>query len=742
MAFVLVFRVGGEHVVRVHSNLTVLVLALYATACAGAAARSARGRDRVAWTTMTVALATFSLGDAVWAAHVVLHHRAGSFPGLPDFTYLAFTVFAAVALALFPKSSTRPARMRMVLDGVTVALCLFLLFWVISLRPLYESYQSGHVTPVLSLVFAVGDMTVLTTAVLVVLRGTGSRRGVLSRLIVGIALITLTHSAYAVLVAGGRFETATLIDMGWAAALIVFAAAALHSRRPPPAASPPTFSARLWMPYLPLLMAGTVGPLMVMTGSERFLVPLIVTAVCLRQAADAWENRQLLAAASDQASRDPLTGLANHAVFHERLAEAMARRKQVATTVAVVSLDLDDFKLVNDNLGHPVADALLVAVGRRLLARVRPDVTVARVGGDEFLLVLRGSAETAHLVAERMVTAFDEPFTVGGESVPVRPSVGMALLAPDEPDLDPEELVRRADIAMYAAKRSRVPGVHTFTAQMGRTEGDVLEQPKRAGGGAAQVRLLGELRDAVDARALEVVYQPKVELSTGRVVGVEALLRWPHPVHGVLNPDVFLPLVRQHGLMGPVTELVLDKALDGAASWAAAGLRVPVAVNLFPPVLRDSELPEKLALALRRRDLPTDMLTIEITEDVVLGEFGRAAKVLSRVRESGIRVAIDDFGSGFSALAYLRDLPIDEVKLDRHFIGSVACDVKAAAVVRAVIGLGRELGLSVVAEGVEDAETAEWLRDQGCDIAQGYHFAKPMAADGIPELVVGSRHRM
>jgi EAL domain-containing protein (putative c-di-GMP-specific phosphodiesterase class I) len=252
--------------------------------------------------------------------------------------------------------------------------------------------------------------------------------------------------------------------------------------------------------------------------------------------------------------------------------------------------------------------------------------------------------------------------------------------------------------------------------------------------GAAQVRLLGELRRVVADGGLSVVYQPKISMCSGDIVGVEALLRWAHPELGLLGPDAFLPLVRQHGLMLPVTDFVLDRALDDAAQWLAYGVARPVAVNLFAPLLRDSELAERLRGALDRRGLPAGMLTVEITEDVVLDDLEVVSTVLKKMREYGIRVAIDDFGSGYSALSYLRDLPIDEVKLDRRFIASVTTDDRAAAVVRAVIDLTHELQLTVVAEGVEDRDTAAWVRDHDCDVAQGFYFGRPMSASETAEL--------
>ena len=328
----------------------------------------------------------------------------------------------------------------------------------------------------------------------------------------------------------------------------------------------------------------------------------------------------------------------------------------------------------------------------------------------------------------------------------VRPSVGIAVASSEEPDLAPEALMKRADMAMYAAKRSRSSGLHSFSPDMALAGPDAMELAARAtdrpaGDGAAQIRLLGELRRAIDRAELDLVYQPKLHLRSGRVVGLEALLRWPHPQLGVLRPDQFMALVRQHGLMRQVTEFVVTRALDDVVRWETSGVGTAVAVNVFAPDLMDAALPDALCEALRCRGLAPALLTVEITEDLILNDIDRVTAVLHRLREQGIRIAIDDFGSGFSALSYLRDLPIDEVKLDRQFISSITEDMRAAAVVRAVIDLTHELGVTVVAEGIEDAGTADWLREHGCDIGQGYYFGAPVAASLVPQLIGGALGR-
>jgi diguanylate cyclase (GGDEF)-like protein len=458
LALLLIFRWGGEGAVRTVDSLTLVALSTYATVCAVVAARRAHRSGRRAWTMMAVALAIWTVGALIWSFFVITLGR-NPFPSPADGCYVAFTVLAWLAMALFATWSLRGSRLRIVLDGITVTLCLFLLMWTLVLHGTYDSYLVVHRDiPVVQVLFPFGELVVLTTALQTVVRADARHRWELWLLTTAIAAMTLTHLGYAHLVANGHFQTGSLLDLGWAAALIAFAAAAHLSR---PSRSQPVPAARLasnsslWLPYLPLLLAGTVGPMIIMSGVESVIVPLVVVAVCCRQSVAASENRRLLAAAADQALRDPLTGLANRRLFHDRLTHVMMLRQREDRSVAVVSIDLDDFKLVNDSLGHPVADTILVSVGERIIACVRPGDTVARLGGDEFALLLEGRADHSYLVAGRVVEAFDQPFVIDGEKMLLRPSVGIALASSDEPDLAPEALMKRADMAMYAAKRSR-----------------------------------------------------------------------------------------------------------------------------------------------------------------------------------------------------------------------------------------------------------------------------------------------
>lgn len=725
---------GDQRAVRVVDDVTNFGLLAFATVCAALAARAALGRLHRAWVLMTAALAAWAVGDGIWLLYELILRQDAPVPSAADAFYIAFALLAVAAMTQFVTEPMRQSRLRIALDGITVGLCLFLLAWILALHTVYDAYRDDHAALIVTLLYPATDLAMLTIAVMTLLRADARQRVVLTVLSAAIAVMAVADSTYAVLVAGSRYQTGDPIDAVWGAAAVLFAAAALISRRTP-TPRPPTLAipshASLWLPYLPLLLAGTIGPPLVMSGVEQYLVPVIVVAVCLRQSMAAWENRRLLTAAADQAMRDPLTGLANTALFDDRLAHAMMLRSRIDRSVAVLSLDLDDFKLINDNLGHSAADRLLADVGRRLAACARTGDTVARTGGDEFALLLEGPFDESDTVARRVSAAFDIPFIVDGHDILLRPSIGVTVASMSEPDLTPENVRERAAIAMQAAKRARSPEVHTFSADMVPADG-ATRRPN--GDGAAQIRLLGELRHAIDHNGLDVVYQPKISLRTGDTVGVEALLRWPHPQRGLLLPDAFLSLIREQGLIQRVTDLVLNKALDDTARWYGHDTRIPVAVNLFAPSLRETDLPDKLCRELGRRGLPTDLLTVEITEDIVLSEMDLVTAVLRRLREYGVRVAIDDFGSGYSSLSYLRDLPIDEVKLDRNFIAPVTSDARAAAVAQAVIGLTHDLGATVVAEGIEDATTADWLREHGCDVGQGYLFGRPVEAGRIGGL--------
>ncbi len=741
---------GGTGSTRVVGDLGLLGFALFAAVCAGLATRSASGRQRSAWMFLTIGVLGWAVRQAIWSYyHQALGMEQPPFPAVSEIAYLLFPVGACLALVLLPAGYAGQSRIRMVLDGLIVAGALFVVFWAVVLHSAYTAGDADGFAVAVSLIYPVSDIVVLTVALSVLARARAGQRFTLMLLTAGIVLKALSDSAFAYLIISGADSKGDIIDAGWAAALLMLSLAALLSLAAPDAEEhKPRLPSRAstWLPYLPLLAAAVVcaPKYLFMSGVGPVFASalLLMAAVLARQFVVVRENRLLLETVADQALRDPLTGLANRELFRDHLTHAMQLRQRDNRSVAVLVLDLDEFKLVNDSLGHPAGDALLTLVAERILGCVRPGDTVARLGGDEFAVLLEGRVEQSRRVAHRVMRAFDAPFLIEGHDLLMRPSVGLAVASADDTEISADALLKQADVAMYSAKRSRAGGVHTFSPDMYLTDAiDPAREGDENGGphGAGMVRLLGQLRHAIDHVGLSLVYQPKIDLRDDAIVGVEALVRWPHPERGLLGPEHFLPLVRQYGLMRSVTEIVLSQALDDAARWRLHGVEVPVAVNVFAPSLGDLKLPMLIEHELALRRLRPDTLTVEITEDLLLDDVDRTRTVLDRLRQNGIRVAIDYFGSGYSALQYLRDLSIDEVKLDREFITPILVDRRAAVIVGAVIGLAQELGLTTVAEGVESAAIAARLREYGCDVAQGYYYSPPLAASDMLALLLSAR---
>lgn len=419
-----------------------------------------------------------------------------------------------------------------------------------------------------------------------------------------------------------------------------------------------------------------------------------------------------------QAFHDALTGLANRALFIDRVTHALDRAQRQDGPVAVLFLDLDDFKVVNDSLGHPAGDQLLVAVAERLKDSTRPGDTVARFGGDEFALLLESGRmpEAAQTVATRVAEALKAPICVGTEDVSVRASIGIALGQP--PVEGPDGLLRDADLAMYMAKRNGKGRFEMFRPAM-------HEEAVR------RLEVAADLRRAIDGGQLEVFYQPIVDVHTATAVGAEALVRWHHPTRGLVAPIEFISVAESTGLIVPLGKWVLNEALRQAQSWYRSGLTDDafyISVNLSGRQLQDPALLDDVSEALRESGLASSAVVLEVTESVIMEDLPTAVARLHGLKDLGLRLAIDDFGTGYSSLSYLRNLPMDVVKIDKSFIDRIALDPEGAAMVRSVLDLTSALGLISIAEGVEHNDQLTLLDELGCDNVQGYLFTRPVPA--------------
>jgi diguanylate cyclase (GGDEF)-like protein len=426
------------------------------------------------------------------------------------------------------------------------------------------------------------------------------------------------------------------------------------------------------------------------------------------------ELRRSEAQVKHQAAHDALTGLANRVLFSDRLHAALQR----GAGAAVLFVDLDDFKAVNDSFGHGVGDELLVAVAARLAAAMRSGDTVARLGGDEFGVLLEGADERAAVqTTERLIAALAAPLALPGTTVFVRASVGIAVSPPGGGDV--VEVLRNADVAMYAAKEAGKGHFAVFEPEMHTRALDFIEQEHN-------------LREAIDRDQFTLHYQPIVELASGRLIGVEALVRWQHPTRGLLSPGEFVPTAETTGLIVALGRSVLDQACRQATRWRGAD-DLRLGVNLSPRQLTDPGLVDHVVATLEATRLPADRLVLEITETALLNSA--PDRVLTTLREMGMRVALDDFGTGYSSLEHLRRFPVDAIKIDKAFINRVTGALEESALARAIVQLGQTMGLATVAEGVETADQALVLRDMGCGYGQGYWFARPMPGDDLERFL-------
>ncbi|MGY2065534.1 putative bifunctional diguanylate cyclase/phosphodiesterase [Blastococcus sp. SYSU DS0619] len=670
---------------------------------------------RRAWWCFAAAIAAYLAGGLVYE----LHYRTLDTvprPSWADVLQLAFYPLTFLALLLIIRSRVRRLTANLWLDCLVTGLTAGAVAAALALGDLLGSAGGAGGEVFVSIAYPVGDLLLLSllAAGLVVLgrRGGGGWWWVAG----GLSLFVAADTVYAYEVVQGTYQAGSVLDLVWGVAFVCFGVSACHA----PVggiADPSAVRAPLVVPAVCTLAAVGLLAHGYFRGGDPVAGALALGAVLAALARTALTFRAVRALADSrrQARTDELTGLPNRRSVFEAL-DAVDVRLLGGEELAVLVLDLDRFKEINDSLGHGVGDALLCEVATRLQAEVRTGDLLARLGGDEFVVLAQDlDADGALVLAERLRTHLQRPFRLGGMELTVDAAVGVAV-GPEHAE-SAVELLQLADLAMYSAKAGRL--------------GAAGYDEARDGHGRHRLEDVAALRRALEHGELVLHYQPKLALTTGTVEGVEALVRWQHPTRGLLYPDAFIDLAESAGLMAPLTTLVVDMALAQCRRWADQGRSLTMAVNVSPSNLVDQTFPDDVARLLAAHGLPATSLVLEVTESLLMADRERAVRVLGRLREDGVGVAIDDYGTGHSSLAYLAALPVTELKLDRTFIAAMTGSARAASIVTSTLQLAHALGLVLVAEGAEDAATVEALAELGCDVVQGFHLSRPLPPEEL-----------
>ena len=705
-AFAAVLAFGGDAASNPSWWLAILVMLAPTAACFARAALGGPRRAAAIW---------LGVGMLAWTAGGVIYVQWTQFqadppvPSPADLCYLGFYVCVLGAIVSLVRGDHGAPSRSLWLDGALGAAGGATALAAV-LSPVLSGIEGDLAEILVGASYPVADLLLVAT-VCGVLAARGARGGsIWFWLAGGLAIFCAADVVYALQVTSDAFVVGTVLNGLWALGLTVVVLAVWRPQRPRAVKSGRSAA------ILAIPMTATATAVVVLVIASFSQLPGVVVALATFTLALAaartfvgFQQVQRLSDAHRQSITDELTGLGNR----RGLFELGEQRLLSADPLALLLIDLDNFKELNDTLGHHAGDELLREVARRLAARVEGPDLLVRLGGDEFaLLVGLADGEDGCEVTERILEHLTRPIVIEGVRLRVDASAGVALRG--DAGLGIAELLRRADLSMYAAKAGSAR-VAPYDAR--------LDDATRA-----RLETIQDLDAALVRREFVLHYQPKIDLRSGATLGAEALVRWQHPTRGLLYPDVFLPIVEKSGLMSALTRIVLETAVQQLAGWHRAGLQISVAVNLSASDLLDEDLAGRIAELLSAHDLPVGALELELTESVLMTDPQRARKVLDELQRLGLRIAVDDYGTGYCALAYLRDLPIDELKIDRSFVAHITADPRSAAIVRSTIELAHALEMQVVAEGVEDQDALDAVRDFGCDNAQGYFFSRPLAA--------------
>jgi diguanylate cyclase (GGDEF)-like protein len=668
------------------------------------------------WYWFAAGQTTWVIGDFVWEYYKYVLEQE-PYPSPADFFYLS--AYPMLVIGLVQLSRGRRRDLAGLVDPTIVAIGIGLVFWVFVMHPIAVGTTASTLERIIGVAYPAADALLL--AILARFFTSSGDRPTSARLLSGAALLLLVSDVtYSLISLYGDTDGGSLLDAGWLLSYVAWAAAALHpSMRWAGTTVNRPSDGRVGRSRLILLaISSLLAPALLFVPGigddpvDRLAIAvgavLLFVLVVLRMSGFVSQVQHQADLLEDLAMADDLTGLANRRRLEQGLTEGLA-----TGTMQVALLDLDDFKEVNDALGHAIGDRLLVAVAERLRRAAGPDALVARMGGDEFAVLLTGTtAEAADATVARLAGTLHEPVHAGGHDLLVRVSIGIADGTGTD---DPVEVLRRADVAMYAAKRSGGTW-HRHTVELD----DNADE---------QARLGAELRTALDADQFRMVYQPIVELPHGRLRAVEALVRWDHPERGMISPDRFIPAAEHNGLIIELGEWILRTACAQAVEWLADwGALAPdrISVNVSARQLAQPGFAAVVARTLAETGMPVGRLTVEVTETAVFGG-GQAVQTLNELHELGVRIALDDFGTGHSSLGLLQQVPVDVLKVDKSFVDNITMAGRHAVIATALIRVSEGLGLTAVAEGVETAEQAAELYRLGYQLAQGYHFGKPVA---------------
>lgn len=735
------FVVGGGVLAVAHHVLPESLARGMVHAVVGAAAvlaivvgvRVHRPRSAAPWVLLGAGTAAWAIGDAIWP--VLEHLGRDPFPSVADAFYLLGYPLLAVGLYRMARVRNPDGDRTAMLDAVVVAIVATLVMWVLFIEPAWIAAEGSVAERLIGAAYPVGDVLLIAQLSYLGACCTG-RRPALQLLGAAFVVVLLADVLF-------QAEPYLAVVMTWAAALdglwllgyVLIGAAGLHpsmARATEPQES--TGRVRLLVTWQLVALGAvvTVIPGVLLVEAATGAVPhvaevaaaavLVIVVVHLRMVG----MTRHMVAQSDRlaalAEQDVLTGLANRDRFTASVESALVQRTDPGGAVPVLLVVLDRFSEINDTLGHRVGEELLVAAADRMTAAVRTSGMVGRLGGDSFGILLTGPGTDPDAVvarAEEIRAGLAEPYELSDVTVTVDALIGVAIGPGDGVGVN--DLVQRADVALSMA-RDRPGGVARYSGQMDTR-------------GALAPHLMTELGRAIADGEIAMYYQPQVLLGTGGVTGVEALVRWQHPEHGLLPPSAFIPAAERTGLIRQLTAHVLDRAVAQLARWRTDGLDLQVAVNLSARNLLDRDFVDMVTATLARHDVPARALELEITETMAMVDPNRSIEVLGALDRLGVRLAVDDYGTGYSSLAYLQRLPVQRLKIDRSFVLRLTSDDASAAIVRSTIDLARNLGLSVVAEGVEDDATLITLRDMRCKSAQGFGLGRPVPADQVPDLV-------